>query len=152
MKKRRYVKIICGSLLVFPLLVIAAPTSAKCIGTDQANIRSGPSLSSDIIFSVPLGYPIEIEKEKGGWTLVYDWQSNRGWVFKPLILDTKTAVILVNKANIRNSANQGAAVVGAAEKGEIYKVLSQEGNWSKLGYFEGDSFLGWVRNDFVFVK
>ena len=152
MKKHRYVEIICGSLLVFPLFMIASPAFPKCIGIDQASIHSDPSLNRDVIFSVPLGYPVEIEKEKGDWALIRDWRNNIGWVFKFLILDTKTAVILADRANVRCAGHQRAAVVGVANKGEIYKILSQEGNWNKIGYFVGDSFLGWVRDDCVFVK
>ena len=150
MKRRPYFKKFCKPLLVPLLLAAAAPASAKSIGKDQVNIRSGPSLNSDIIFVAPLGYPIEIEKQVNNWALFHDWQNNNGWVYKPLISNVKTAVILVDKANLRSSAGRKARVVATAALGEIYKVLSKKGNWSKLGYFHGGSALGWIRNDLVF--
>ncbi|MEM5789290.1 MAG: SH3 domain-containing protein [Syntrophobacteraceae bacterium] len=122
---------------------------AKCIGKDQVNVRSGPSLQSRIILHAPLGYPIKIEKTKGDWVLCRDWENNVGWVHKPLVSDEKTVVVLVN-ANIRSSAGKQYGVLAKAGKGDIYKMIARKGNWIQLGYFFGDEPLGWIRSDLVF--
>jgi SH3-like domain-containing protein len=139
----------CIGLLFALLPVAVVPASAKCIGRDEAGIRSRPSLNSGIIFAAPLGYPARIEKNVQNWILFHDWQKSNGWVYKPLVADIKTAVVLVNKARIRRFAGRKASVVATVGIGEMYKILSQKGNWSKLGSFHGGSIIGWIRNDLI---
>ncbi|MDD2466761.1 MAG: SH3 domain-containing protein [Desulfobulbus sp.] len=137
--------------IIAPLVLgLAGSLEAKSIGKDQVNIRSAPNLNSKIVFTVPLGYPIKVEKEADNWSFFHDWQNNTGWVYKPLISDIDTAVILVEKANIRSQANLKSKVAAIAEMGEIYTILGKEGNWVKLGYYHGGSELGWIRDDLVF--
>lgn len=137
--------------MIIPALVTHPdPACAKSIGRDQVNIRSGPSLKSSISFHAPLGYPIKIEKEKGKWVFFRDWENNTGWVYKPLVSDVETAVVLVESANLRSSAGKKYRVVAKAKRGEIYKVLARNGRWVHLGYFFGGEAVGWVRSDLVF--
>jgi len=138
-------------LLIAPMVLgLAGTLDAKSIGKDQVNIRSTPSLKGKVIFTVPLGYPIKVEKEADNWCYFHDWQNNKGWVYKPLISDTNTGVILVEKANVRDQPTVNSKAVAIAEMGEIYKILSTSGNWIKLGYYHSGSELGWIRNDLVF--
>ena len=91
-------------LALISALVLACPawgSTMKSIAKDRVNVRSKPSLSSDVLFQAYLGYPVEIEKQKKNWVYVTDWKNNCGWVYKPLVSGTKTAVILVDNANIR---------------------------------------------------
>lgn len=151
MIKLIYLSILCACFLIIPALVMHPGSAwAKSIGRDQVNIRSGPSLTSGIAFHAPLGYPVKIEKEKGKWAFFRDWENNTGWVYKPLICDIETAVILVESANVRSSAGKKYAVVAKAKRGQIYKVLARNGNWVHLGYYFGGEAVGWVRSDLVF--
>lgn len=151
MKNHQYIFAFRACLLATPiLLALAGSVQAKSIGKDQVNIREEPSLTSKIIFSAPLGYPIEIKKEANNWTFFHDWQDNSGWVYKPFVSDIDTAVIVVDKANIRSTSNPGSKVVSTAEQGEIYKILNTEGNWVQLGYYHGGAEVGWIRSDLVF--
>lgn len=138
-------------LLIAPMVLgLAGSLEAKSIGKDQVNIRSGPNLKSKVIFSAPLGYPIKIEKQANNWSFFHDWQNNTGWVYNPMVSDIDTAVILVEKANVRSQPNTGSKVMATAEMGEIYTILSKSGNWVKLGYYHGGSELGWIRDDLIF--
>lgn len=137
-------------LIAHMVLGLAGSLEAKSIGKDQVNIRSGPNLKSKIIFSAPLGYPIKIEKQANNWSFFRDWQNNTGWVYDPLISDINTAVILVEKANVRSQPSTSSKVMAIAELGEIYTILSKNGNWVKLGYYHGGSELGWIRDDLIF--
>ncbi len=123
---------------------------AKCIGKDLVNIRSGPSLKSNVIFLAPLGYPLKIEKVKGKWAFFRDWEDNTGWVYKSLVSDIETAIILVESANVRSSAGKQSRVVAKGKRGDIYKVLARNGKWVRLGYFFEGEAVGWVRADLVF--
>ena len=133
------------------LLLLAAQTApAKSIAKDETNIRSGPNLQDEILFTVPRGYPIEVERREGQWTQFRDWQNNTAWVYTPLVSDINTAVITADKANVRSKASLKSQVVTSAEMGEIYKVLGKKGDWVQLGYYDNSSPVGWIRHDLVF--
>lgn len=132
------------------LLALAAPASSKSIGKDQVNVRAEPNRESAILYTAPLAYPVEIKKEQGQWVYCLDWQNNSGWVYKSLISDIDTAVILVENANVRSAASLNANVVANAELGNIYTILARNNNWVKLGYFQTGESVGWIRDDLVF--
>ncbi len=123
---------------------------AKSIAKDNVNIRTLPTTRSEILFKAPIGYPVKIEREKGKWAFLRDWTNDTGWVYKPLLCDIQTAVILVDRANVRKFAGTRYPVIGKAEKGEIYKVIEKNGRWLHLGYYFEDAPFGWVRSDLVF--
>jgi SH3-like domain-containing protein len=132
------------------LLSLAVSADGKSIGKDQVNIREHPDLKSAVLFTAPLGYPIKIKKENGKWLFFYDWQDNSGWVYKSLVSDIDTAVVLVDKANIRSAPRLDANVMASAEQGEIYTIIARDNNWVKLGYYQSGTAVGWIRDDLVF--
>jgi uncharacterized protein YgiM (DUF1202 family) len=145
------VKLVFSSIML-GLLLVAFPllAASESIGKDEVNVRSGPSLRQSILFKAPLGYPIEVEKKKGDWVCFRDWVNNRGWVHKDLISDVQTAVIKVNKANVRSGPGAKNSVVAEVSEGEIYRILERKQNWVKIGYYQGSDPVGWIRRDLVF--
>ena len=151
MFRRSLLPSVCTCLLTGSLLICtAAAAPAKSIVKDETNIRSGPSTKDEILFTVPRGYPIQVERRSGQWTQFRDWQNNTAWVYTPLVSDINTAVITAEKVNIRSSASLKAQVVTNAEMGEIYRVLGKKGDWVQLGYYDNSSPVGWIRHDLVF--
>ena len=151
MFRRSLLPSVCTCLLTGSLLICtAAAAPAKSIVKDETNIRSGPSTKDEILFTVPRGYPIEVQEPSGEWTRFRDWQGNTAWVSTSLVSDVKTAVILTDRANIRSADATDASVATVAEVGEIYKVLSKKGDWVQLGYYNTGSPVGWIRHDLVF--
>jgi uncharacterized protein YgiM (DUF1202 family) len=139
-----------GAILVAGPIMLIAGASAESIGRNDVNIRSGPSLDSPVLFRAPLGYPIQILKQQGNWVYFRDWQDETGWVDKPMVSDIDTAVIRVNRANVRSGPGLDHPVVGEAEMGEIYKVLGKTGDWVHLALYLSNDRVGWVRSDLVF--
>lgn len=143
-------KILCLTLAWSLLLAIPVLASTmKSIGKDKVNVRSEPNLGSDVLFQAFLGYPIQVEKQKKDWVYFTDWKHNTGWVYKPLISNIKTAVVLVENANIRKGPSLSRPVVMQASKGEIYKIFAERGNWVKVGYYLANEEIGWIRDDLV---
>jgi SH3-like domain-containing protein len=139
-------------LALIAVLCLAVPASAstmKSIGKDRVNVRSKPDKGSEVLFTAYLGYPIEIEKQQNKWVYFTDWKNNSGWVYKPLVSGTQTAVILVENANIRKGPSLRKPVVMKASQGEIYKIFGEKGNWVKIGYYLENEVVGWVRQDLV---
>ncbi len=143
-------KVVCSSLAGLVLLAIPALADTKSIAKDEVNVRSGPSLESPIVFRAPVGYPIKIEKENGQWVFFRDWENDTGWVYKPLVSDVQTVVVMADKTNVRSLPGTNHKIVAKASRGEIYKVLEKDGNWVKIGYYAGDEVIGWIRQDLVF--
>ena len=151
MFRRSLLPSVCTCLLTGSLLICtAAAAPAKSIVKDETNIRSGPSTKDEILFTVPRGYPIQVERRSGQWTQFRDWQNNTAWVYTPLVSDVNTAVVTADKANVRSRATLKSQVVTSAEMGEIYKVLGKKGDWVQLGYYDNSSPVGWIRHDLVF--
>jgi uncharacterized protein YgiM (DUF1202 family) len=134
------------------MIVMVGPAWAstmRSIGKDKVNVRAQPSLHSEVIFQASLGYPIEVEKQRNNWVYFTDWKKNTGWVYRPLVSRIKTAVILVDEANVRKGPSLRRPVVMQASKGEIYKIFGERGNWVKIGYYLENEVIGWVRQDLV---
>jgi SH3-like domain-containing protein len=139
-------------LILAAILLLVGPASAstmKSIGKDRVNVRSNPNRNSAVLFQAYLGYPIQIEKQKRDWVFCTDWKDNTGWIYKPLVSGTQTAVILVDDANIRRGPSLKRPVVLQASKGEIYKIFGEKGDWVKVGYYLENEVIGWVRQDLV---
>ena len=145
MRKTFCLAVACSLLWVLP----GWASTMQSIGKDLVNVRANPSLQSDILFQAYLGYPIEVEKQRHDWVYFRDWKDNAGWVYKPLVSQVQTAVILVDNANIRKGPSLRRPVVMHASKGEIYKIFGEKGEWVKIGYYLENEVIGWIRQDLV---
>jgi SH3-like domain-containing protein len=125
------------------------PGAMKSIGKKRANVRAEPNLKSEILFQVHRGDPIKVAKQKDNWVYVTDFQHNSGWVYKPLVANIKTVVVLAKTANIRKGPSLKRPVVKRAAAGEIYKMFAEKGSWVKVGYYWENEVIGWIRDDLV---
>jgi SH3-like domain-containing protein len=145
MRKIFYLAVASVVLSVSPLL----GSNMQSIGKDRVNVRSKPNLNSEVVSKVFQGYPIQIEKQQNNWVYFTDWKNNNGWVYKPLVSRTQTALVLVEDANIRKGPSMKRPVVMQASKGEIYKIFDEKGKWVKVGYYLDNEVIGWIRQDLV---
>lgn len=51
----------------------------------KCNIRAGPGMSYEILFSVESGVPFKILKTQGNWIYVEHADGDRGWIHKGLV-------------------------------------------------------------------
>ncbi|MFZ5448577.1 MAG: SH3 domain-containing protein [Thermodesulfobacteriota bacterium] len=139
-------------LIAALVIMLVGPVFAatmQSIGKDQVNVRSKPNLNSEVLFEVGLGYPISVEKQQDNWVYFTDWKNQAGWVYKPLVSKTQTAVILVDNANIRKGPSLRKPVIMKASQGEIYKIFGEKGDWVQIGYYLDNEKVGWIRDDLV---
>ena len=137
------------AVIVLSLLVVPCWGKTMSIGKEKVNIRKGPGLNHEVLFQAHLGYPLEVEKRKGDWVHFTDWVGNTGWVYRPLLVDVPTAVVLKEDVNVRRGPGLRHRVVTQVDKGEVYRVFDQNGNWVKIGYYIEKEEIGWVRRDLV---
>ena len=126
------------SLMIILALMSLSPAwaSMASIGKDNVNVRSGPSLKANVLFKIHFGFPVEVQKTKGSWVQIKDWDGQIGWVYRPLInKKVQTAMVLPDKVNIRKGPGLRYRVVSRAEGGEIYKVFAEKGSWVRIGYY-----------------
>jgi N-acetylmuramoyl-L-alanine amidase len=121
----------------------------QSIRRDSVNVRSKPDLNSEVVFQASLGYPVQIEKQKRNWVYCIDYKNQAGWIYKPLLSKTQTAVVLVEDANIRKGPSLRKPIVMQASKGEIYKIFDEKDEWVKVGYYLENEEIGWIRQDLV---
>ncbi len=145
MRKTLCLAVVC--LFLLPVSLYAS--NMRSIAKDQVNVRAAPNLKSEVLFQAGLGYPIEVEQQNKGWVYFRDWKDNAGWVYKPLVSQVQTAVIMVENANVRKGPSLRRPVVMQASKGEIYKVFEERGRWVKIGYYLENEVIGWVRDDLI---
>lgn len=64
-------------------LVSNAP--AVIIKKDKTNIRSGPDMKADIVFTVEKGIPFKVVSRKGPWIEVEHADGDKGWINAPMV-------------------------------------------------------------------
>ncbi|MBY0123913.1 SH3 domain-containing protein [Bacillus sp. S/N-304-OC-R1] len=165
LRKNHSIMFLCLILfigLATPLSSVHAETEAVKVGTDQLNIRKGPGLSYPIVAKAKKGEQYPLLSEKNEWMEIQLGNGVRGWVANWLVTkvnanqstnhsaDTlgknKTAIISSDGLRIRKGPGTSYAVIGTANKGDKFTVLSQNGDWVNLQTPFGS---GWVSNDFV---
>ncbi|AEB10011.1 SH3 domain-containing protein [Desulfobacca acetoxidans] len=135
-------------LLVF-VGVTAGYARTMSIARDRVNVRTKPSKRASILFQAPKGYPIVVKKKTRHWLYFEDWNGNKGWVYRPLVSAIPTTVIRVDTANVRKGPGTRRPLIAQAKQGEIYRVLGEQGDWVKIGYYYENEVVGWIYDDLV---
>ena len=112
-----------------------------------ANIRSGPSLASKVLRTVPAGYPVVILSEKADWFLVEDFRGRKGWVFASLVTESGTVIIKVFKGNLRNGPSLINDIIVQLDHGTVMSVLERSGKWLKVS--NSKKITGWLHRKVV---
>jgi SH3-like domain-containing protein len=107
-----------------------------------ANIRSDASLSSEVLHTVPPGYPVAVLERQTDWLLVEDYRGRKGWVFASLVKEPKTLIIKAFKGNLRSGPSLMDDIIVQLDHGKIMPVLERSGEWLKVSDFEG--LTGWL--------
>lgn len=132
------------SVLAASGLVQAERLSVK---TDIANIRSGPSTSDAVIWQVEKFHPLNVVKRQGDWCLFEDFEGDRGWIHRSLLVAAKTVVVRKDKCNVRTGPGTGNAIHFTVDKGVPFKVLEEKGKWLHVVHADGDK--GWIHRSLV---
>jgi uncharacterized protein YgiM (DUF1202 family) len=126
------------------LLGIAASSSAQMVSVEgnTVNMRTAPSLSSEVLWQLGAGYPLKVLERKGRWVHVVDFENDRGWVSRRFVGTTPHLVVKSAVANLRSGPGTGYRVVRRAEYGEVFRVLASRKSWVRVqGH---DETKGWI--------
>jgi len=116
------------------------------VARDGINIRSGPNTSADVLFELPMGYPVQVLSREGQWVKVVDYEGDKGYVFESLLSKTPTVIVKVAECNIRSGPSTQEAVVGNVTKDVVFQKVEQKGDWVKISH---PQLTGWVHKSLV---
>jgi SH3-like domain-containing protein len=112
-----------------------------------ANIRSEPLMSSEVLRSIPPGYPLVVVDLQDNWVLVEDFRERQGWVYSSLLSEPGTVVINVGKGNLRSEPGINSEIVSKLDYGIVMIIEETRGEWVKVSNPEG--LVGWLHNEVI---
>ncbi|MGB5686362.1 MAG: SH3 domain-containing protein [Candidatus Electrothrix sp.] len=142
-------------LFIFVLLssLTAGPVIARMVAVknDNVNMRSGPSLDTDVVWKLGIGFPLKVVKKSGDWFQVKDFEGAIGWVHKDVIDRSGHMIVKAQKKNkgkinIRNKPSTRSKVVAQAYYGVVFRTLEQEKGWVKVQHGE---VIGWIKRSLL---
>ena len=136
------------------LLSLVAASSAAAgeiyVEGASARMRSGPGTNYSILWEAPRFTPFEYLAKYKDWYAVRDFEGDVAWVQESVIGAGKAAIVTNKKANIRSAPSQESGIVFWVEKGYLFRVLDQKGDWYKVR--DKDNSEGWVNAPLVWVS
>lgn len=136
--------------LLLSLLVGVGTVDAKmvAVSTDQAEIRSSPSLEKSFVTMIaPRFYPLSIHEMQDDFFKVSDYLNNIGWIMKTLVSETRTVIVNTKTINVFEGPGANHPIRFTAQDGVALKVIGEEGNWLQVEHEDG--LTGWLNRDLV---
>ncbi|MFC4558919.1 N-acetylmuramoyl-L-alanine amidase [Virgibacillus kekensis] len=156
------------AVLVFSmfLLMFSIPVSADqaIVITDNLNVRTGPGTNFDKIDQIHTGEMYEIVQQKDNWIEI-ELGNNTGWVTTEFVdiktsstnseTDTdssrstdspKTVTIQHDNTHLRKEPSTTSEIIGFAEKGSEFDVLTENGDWYEI---KNDNLTGFIYKSFL---
>ena len=127
------------------------------VTADQPTILyDGPSAKAKPLFLYGRDVPVELIVAVEGWAKVRDSGGTIGWIDRKGLSDKRMVVVLTPLADVRASAEDGAAVVFRAERDVLLELAESASSpsttltpgWVKVRHRDGPS--GFVRITQVF--
>ena len=112
------------------------------IGTDKANVRTGPGerYPIDFVF-VKKDVPVKVVAEYGRWRRIEDADGAQGWVYGALLSGRRFAVVLGGQRTAYLQPDASTAPVFFANAGVIGKLERCLKDWCEL---EVNDLKGWL--------
>ena len=112
-----------------------------------ANIRSDSSLTSEVLRTVPPGYPVAVQEQQEDWFLVQDFMERKGWVYASLLTEPETVIIKVYKGNLRSGPSLTDDVIVQLDHGTVVSVVETRGDWLRVS--DSGNLTGWLHRKVI---
>jgi len=134
-------------LAVCFLLALACPATAgefRSIAENGTPMYDAPSVRAKKLFVASRLYPVEVVINIDSWVKVRDHAGDLAWVEKKTLSDKRTVIVTAAVADVRQAANDQAALVFQAQQGVALDVAeSPAGGWVRVRHADGQS--GYVK-------
>jgi|GEM_PF-3862458 len=147
----RLVRMLLITTLTFTLFSAANVTAATVTVTgDTVNIRSGPSLQSEVLTQAAAGDELESSGADGDWLQVVLSDGRSAYVHSSLVAQSNQAICAVRTAtDILTKPGSGGAVIRRAAAGERFLVTSLSDDWAAVA---AGKQTGWLLRSSLYVK
>lgn len=118
----------------------AASFEFRSVAENAAVLYDAPSAKSRKLYVVNRGYPLEIVVAVEGWSKVRDASGELTWIENRHLAERRTVMIKVALAQVRDRADDNAAVVFQAQQNVIFELLEVAGGgWLHVKHRDGQA-------------
>jgi SH3-like domain-containing protein len=137
-----------GVLRAALLALCALPLSAAALEflsvTEAAPLFDAPSAQAKPLFVIAAGTPVERILSLEGWSKVRDNKGDLVWIEKKYLGTKRHVMVRAERAEVRTSADEKAALVFAAERDVLLELLETvPGAWVRVKHRDGQG--GYVK-------
>jgi SH3-like domain-containing protein len=132
-----YCRLCSAAFAVWFLIPSANALDFRSVAEPAAILYDAPSLKAQKLYILSQGYPVEIVVKLEGWSKVRDDTGEFAWVENAHLSDRRTVMVKVAGAEIRQAANENAAVVFTADKSVFLELLELTAGWAKVRHNDG---------------
>lgn len=125
---------------------VACAADYLSVAKDGVNLRSGPSTTSEVLYQLPAGYPLEVMSKEGEWYKVSDHEGDKGYIQSSVVNTTPHVIVKAKECNVRSGPSTNDPVVGKSAQNVIFVKVEQKGSWVKVSH---PDLTGWVHKDLV---
>jgi SH3-like domain-containing protein len=109
-------------------------------------LYDAPSQRGSKLFVIRRHTPVEVVVALDGWSKVRDAEGGLAWIEKKYLSDKRMVIVTAERAEVRQKAEDGAALVFEAEKNVSLEYLEAvPGGWIKVRHLDGQT--GFVRGN-----
>jgi len=128
--------------LAFGLGLLGAASFARALDyrsvADVAPAYDAPSAKSKPLFVMLAGTPVELVVGLDGWSKVRDSKGDLVWIEKKHLVEKRSVIVRVDRAQIRSTADEKSALVFEAERDVILELQeAAPGGWVKVRHRDG---------------
>ena len=128
------------------LLLLAAAgfsltANAEYRSVDTATVLyDAPSQRGSKLFVIKRETPVEVVVGIEGWSKVRDADGGLSWIEKKYLTDKRTVIVTADRAEVRQTAEEGSLLVFEAEKNVALEYLEAvPGGWIKVRHRDGQA-------------
>ncbi len=130
-------------LAVSVLLALAWSAAAgefRSIAENGTPMYDAPSIRAKKLFVASRHYPVEVVINIDSWVKVRDQAGDLVWVEKKTLSDKRTVIVTAAVADVRQTANDQAALVFQAQQGVALDVAEPPaGGWIRVRHADGQT-------------
>ncbi len=131
------------TLAVSVLLTLAWSAAAgefRSIAENGTPMYDAPSVRAKKLFVASRHYPVEVVINIDSWVKVRDQAGDLSWVEKKTLSDKRTVIVTAAVADVRQTANDQAALVFQAQQGVALDVAEPPaGGWIRVRHADGQT-------------
>lgn len=127
------------AITVFCVLLLSAPALALdflSVAT-PAVLFDAPSTKAKPLFVIHPGTPVERVVSLDGWIKIRDSKGDLAWIEKKYLSETRQVIVVEDRAQIRATADDKAALVFEAERDVVLTLLEALPGWARVRHRDG---------------